>query len=72
MEYQIAGHSQSPFGILATTSTRPYVMDLLPAVVSLAERTGLIMAPVVTLLVVTQSGPPSGFVQVLSDVRFKV
>ena len=47
-------------------------MDLLPAVVSLADRTGLMIVPVVALLVVTHSGPPSGFVQVLSDVRFKV
>lgn len=42
---QIAGHSQSPAGSLATTSTRPYVIDLLPLVFKRAERTGLITVP---------------------------
>jgi hypothetical protein len=48
--YQIAGHSQSPAGSLATTSTRPYLIVFFPAVVSRAERTGLMICPVVALL----------------------
>jgi hypothetical protein len=48
--YQIAGHSQSPAGSLATTSTRPYLIAFFPAVVSRAERTGLMICPAVTLL----------------------
>ena len=52
--YQIAGHSQSPRGNLATTSTLPYLMDFLPLVDSLALRTGLIIVPRVELLVDVQ------------------
>jgi hypothetical protein len=33
VSYQIAGHSQSPLGSLATTSTLPYLMVFLPFVV---------------------------------------
>ena len=46
---QIAGHSQSPAGSLATTSTRPYRMALLPLVFKRAERTELITVPKVLL-----------------------
>lgn len=45
----MAGHNQSPFEVLATTSTRPYLMDFFPLVVMRAERTGGMMAPVVAL-----------------------
>lgn len=34
------GQSQSPVGIFALTSTRPYFMSTLPRVVMEAERTG--------------------------------
>jgi hypothetical protein len=40
---QIAGHSQSPAGIFATTSTRPYLVLFLPLVLIRADRTGGIM-----------------------------
>jgi hypothetical protein len=46
---QIAGHSQSPWGIFAITSTFPKVMDFFPLVVRRALRTGLMMAPEVLL-----------------------
>lgn len=44
-----AGQSQSPFAILATISTRPYLMLFLPFVVMRAERTGGITLPSVEL-----------------------
>ena len=69
--YQIDGQSQSPFGILATTSTRPYFSDTLPAVVRRAERTGLIIVPFVVLLTMTH-WMSAGEVQVPSAVKFKV
>lgn len=50
LAYQIAGQSQSPCGIFATTSTFPYLIIFLPCVVRRAERTGGIIAPVVQLL----------------------
>ena len=52
--YQIAGHSQSPFGNFAVTSTFPYLIVFLPAVVSLADRTGGIRLPSVALLLIEQ------------------
>ena len=52
---QIAGQSQSPFGTLATTSTRPYVIDFAPCVVRRADLTGLIIAWVLMLEVLLQS-----------------
>jgi hypothetical protein len=42
---QIAGQIQSPRGIFATTSTRPYRMLFLPFVVRRADLTGGIMRP---------------------------
>jgi hypothetical protein len=67
----MAGQSQSPFGIFATTSMRPYVIVLLPDVVRRADLTGFIMMPDELLLVVAQ-GEASVEVQVPSLVRFKV
>jgi len=52
---QIAGHIQSPTGILATTSTRPYLIDAPAFVLSLADLTGLTIVPLVVLVVATQS-----------------
>jgi hypothetical protein len=54
MSSQIAGHSQSPRGSLATTSTRPYLIDFFPFVVSLADRTGGIMVPLVEFELIEQ------------------
>lgn len=48
--YQIAGHNQSPLGSFATTSTLPYLMVFLPAVVIRADWMGGIVAPVDELL----------------------
>lgn len=45
----IAGQSQSPCGILAVTSTRPYLIDFFPLVESLADLTGGIVVPSVAL-----------------------
>lgn len=71
--YQIAGHSHCPGGILATTSTRPYLMVFLPLVVIRAERTGLIIVEVVALLVLTQSVEVVSLeVQVPAAVRLRV
>jgi hypothetical protein len=77
---QIAGHSQSPLGILAITSTRPYLIATLPLVVKRADLTGFMMSPVVMLLVlahglahqscVATSSVPE--VHVPSAVRFTV
>ena len=36
-DLQIAGHSQSPTGNLATTSTRPYLMLIFPFVLRRAD-----------------------------------
>ena len=47
---QIEGQSQSPLGILATISTRPYLIETFPAVVNRAERTGLMIVPLTALL----------------------
>jgi hypothetical protein len=47
---QMEGQSQSPLGILATISTRPYLIEIFPAVVNRAERTGFIMVPFTALL----------------------
>jgi hypothetical protein len=46
---QRAGHSQSPLAILATISTRPYLILFLPFVVRRAERTGGMIVPSVAL-----------------------
>jgi hypothetical protein len=51
--YQIDGQSQSPLGNFATTSTLPYFIATLPAVVNRAERTGFMIVPFVELLVMT-------------------
>jgi hypothetical protein len=69
--HQIEGHSQSPLGILATTSTRPYWSENLPAVVRRAERTGLMIVPFVELLIMTHC-LSAGEVQVPAAVKFKV
>ena len=51
---QIAGHSQSPAGNFAVTSTRPYLI-LAPALVLMrADLTGLTIVPLVVLVVATQ------------------
>lgn len=52
--YQMAGHNQSPLGIRADTSTRPYLIVFLPAVVSRADRTGLMIWFLVELLTTAQ------------------
>jgi hypothetical protein len=67
----MAGQSQSPFGIFATTSMRPYVIVFLPDVVRRADLTGFIMMPDELLLVVTQA-EASVEVQFPSLVKFKV
>lgn len=67
----MAGQSQEPLGILATTSTLPYLMVLLPLVLMRALRTGLMMVPAVLLLRMEQESMSSrGWVQVPSVVRF--
>ena len=65
----MAGHNHEPFGILATTSTLPYLIDLDPLVVRRALRTGFMIAPDVTLLRMEHSLMPL-VVQVPSVVRF--
>lgn len=70
LAYQIAGHSQSPLGSFATTSTLPYLMVFLPAVVKRAERIGGMTVPIDALLWTAQAVPV--LVQVPSLVRFKV
>lgn len=67
----MAGQSQSPRGILATTSTLPYLILFFPLVVSLALRTGGIDTPSV-LLLRTAHEPASVLVHVPSLVRFNV
>jgi hypothetical protein len=42
---QMAGHSQSPSGIFASISIRPYLMNFFPFVINLADLTGGIMVP---------------------------
>lgn len=51
---QIAGQSQSPSGILAVTSTRPYLMVAPFLVLIRPDRTGGTMEPVVKLVAATQ------------------
>ena len=52
---QMAGHSQSPAGSLASTSTRPYLMAA-PLLVSIRpDLTGLTIVLLVVLVLVTQS-----------------
>lgn len=52
---QMAGQSQFPSGVLAWTSSRPYLIVCFPAVVSLAELTGLKKDPLVEFRLATQS-----------------
>ena len=50
LPYQIASHSQPPFGNHATTSTRPYLILFFPFVFRRADLIGLIILPVMELL----------------------
>src|ERR1700744_3605450 len=52
---QMAGHSQSPRGSLAVTSTRPYLMWRPGLVVTRADLTGGTMDPLAVLVTATQS-----------------
>lgn len=70
LAYQIAGHSQSPLGSFATTSTFPYLMVFFPAVVNRADWIGGMVVPIEELLRIAQAVPV--LVQVPSEVRFKV
>jgi hypothetical protein len=67
--YQMAGHSQSPAGSFATTSTLPYLIVLVPLVVRRADRTGGMIVPVEELLKAAQLAFVVP-VQVPSAVRF--
>lgn len=51
---QIAGHSQSPAGSVAVTSTRPNLMVAPFLVLMRPDRTGWIIVPLVVLVDVTQ------------------
>lgn len=51
----IDGHSQSPAGNFARTSTRPYLMLMDFLVLSRADLTGFTMVPFVVFVVATQS-----------------
>lgn len=51
----MAGQSQSPTGNLAVTSTRPYLIDFFPFVVSRADRTGGIIVPSVEFEAIPQA-----------------
>jgi hypothetical protein len=51
----MAGQSQSPFAILAETSTRPYFMRARSLVLMRPESTGWIIVPLVVLVLLTQS-----------------
>lgn len=69
---QMAGHSHEPRGILATTSTFPYRIVLLPLVLMRALRTGLMSVPAVLLLRMEHAPMSSrGWVHVPSVVRFR-
>jgi hypothetical protein len=67
----MAGQSQSPTSIFATTSTLPYLSVFLPLVVNRAERTGLMISPVVLLLLMEQEVYGSVDVHSPVVVRFK-
>src|ERR1700761_7245268 len=51
---QIAGHSQSPSGNLASTSIRPYLITAPFFVLIRPDLTGLTIVPLVVLVLVTQ------------------
>jgi hypothetical protein len=52
---QIAGHSQSPAGSFATTSTRPNLIEAPSLVLMRPDLTGLTIVPLVVFVEVTQS-----------------